>query len=80
MPDDIAVRQIMDGRVAHFKSLTKSPQAFVDTRLPGHERDIYNVIGPGVSEDPALLPAIADAQGQAPSKVTSARYLIRQLI
>ncbi len=63
MPDDIAVRQLMDGRVAHFDTLTKSPQAFVDTRLPGHERDIYNVIGPGVSEDPALLPAIADAQG-----------------
>lgn len=63
MPDDIAVRQLMDGRVAHFKSLTKSPQAFVDTRLPHHKRDIYNVIGSGVSEDPDLLPAIADAQG-----------------
>ena len=37
MPDDIAVRQLMDGRVAHFKSLTKSPQAFVDTRLPDHD-------------------------------------------
>jgi quercetin dioxygenase-like cupin family protein len=62
MPDDIAQRQVMDGRIAHFSELTKSPQAFVDTRLPEHARDIYNVIGPGVSEDPALLPTIADAQ------------------
>jgi mannose-6-phosphate isomerase-like protein (cupin superfamily) len=62
MPDDLAVRQLLDGRVAHFNTLTKSPQAFVDTRIPEHARDIYNVIGPGVSEDPALLPAIMDAQ------------------
>lgn len=53
---------MLDGRIAHFSDLTKSPQAFVDTRLPEHARDIYNVIGPGVSEDPELLPSIADAQ------------------
>ena len=52
----------LEGRVAHFKSLAKSPQAFVDTRLPEHARDIYNVIGPGVTEDPALAPAIKDAR------------------
>ena len=34
MPDDIAVRQLMDGRVAHFKSLAKSPQALECSRRP----------------------------------------------
>lgn len=52
----------MAKRIARFDELKASPQAFVDTRLPGHERDIYNVIGAGVSEDPALKPAIVDAQ------------------
>jgi mannose-6-phosphate isomerase-like protein (cupin superfamily) len=62
MADDKSGACVLDGRIAHFSDLTKSPQAFVDTRLPEHARDIYNVIGPGVSEDPALLPSIADAQ------------------
>ncbi|NQV54507.1 MAG: cupin domain-containing protein [Rhodospirillales bacterium] len=52
----------LDGRVARFKDLSKSPKAFVDTILPEHARDIYNVIGFGVTEDAALQPAIADAQ------------------
>ena len=52
----------MAERVARFDELKPSPQAFVDTRLPGHERDIYNVIGAGVTEDPDLKPAIVDAQ------------------
>ena len=49
-------------RTARFKDLKPSKQAFVDTRLPEHVRDIYNVIGPGVTEDPSLSPAITDAQ------------------
>ena len=53
----------MAERVARFDKLQVSPQAFVDTRLPGHERDIFNVIGKGVTEDSSLKPAIGDAQG-----------------
>jgi mannose-6-phosphate isomerase-like protein (cupin superfamily) len=53
-------REQMLRRVARFKELRPSKQAFVDTRLPGHERDIFNVIGRGVTEDPELAPAIAD--------------------
>jgi uncharacterized RmlC-like cupin family protein len=53
-------RDQMLRRVARFKGLRPSKQAFVDTRLPGHERDIFNVIGRGVTEDPDLAPAIAD--------------------
>ena len=62
MASDNSETGVLDGRIAHFGDLTKSPQAFIDTRLPEHARDIYNVIGPGVSEDPALLPSITDAQ------------------
>lgn len=49
-------------RVAKFKDLKPSKQAFVDTRLPEHVRDIFNVIGPGVTEDASLRPAITDVQ------------------
>ena len=53
----------MSGRVARFGELRPSKQAFVDTRIPEHVRDIYNVIGRGVTEDPELRPAIAAAEG-----------------
>lgn len=52
----------MQARVARFADLTPSKQAFVDTRLPDYHRDIYNVIGRGVTEDPDLAPAITDAR------------------
>ena len=52
----------MLSRLARFKELEVSAQAFVDTRLPDHERDIYNVIGHGVTEDADLAPAITDAR------------------
>jgi mannose-6-phosphate isomerase-like protein (cupin superfamily) len=55
-------KQEMASRVARFDKLEASPQAFLDTRIPGHERDIFNVIGPGVTEDPKLRPAITDAR------------------
>ena len=45
-------------RTARFGDLVASKQAFVDTRLPEYERDIFNVIGEGVTEDPVLKPAI----------------------
>lgn len=49
-------------RVARFKDLRPSHQAFIDSRIPGHEREIFNVIGRGVTEDASLKPAITDAQ------------------
>jgi hypothetical protein len=48
--------------VARFKDLTASEYAFVDSKIPGHERLTYNVIGGGVTEDPSLAPAIPDAR------------------
>lgn len=52
----------MRARTARFSHLTPSKQAFVDTRIPQYARDIYNVIGRGVTEDPNLRPAITDAR------------------
>ena len=52
----------MAPRIARMKDLQPSKQAFVDTRMPAHFRDIYNVIGRGVTEDPDLAPAITDAR------------------
>jgi uncharacterized RmlC-like cupin family protein len=49
-------------RVARFKRLTPSEHAFVDSKIPGHERLIYNVIGSGVTEDASLASAISDAR------------------
>ncbi len=55
-------REEMLSRVARFGEMTPSKQAFVDTRLPEFARDIYNVIGRGVTEDASLAPAIRDAR------------------
>jgi len=49
-------------RVARFKELKPSRKAFVDSLIPGHEREIFNVIGRGVTEDVSLNPAITDAR------------------
>ena len=49
-------------RVARFKDLTSSSKAFVDTRIPEYQREIYNIIGRGVTEDSGLEPMIADNQ------------------
>ena len=55
-------KQEMLTRVARFKDLKPSTKAFVDTLIPGHERQIFNVIGRGVTEDTTLQPAITDAR------------------
>ena len=56
-------KEQMRKRVARFAALRPSRQAFVDSRIPGHERAIFNVIGRGVTKDASLQPAIVDAQG-----------------
>jgi len=52
----------MQARVARFKELKGSKQAYVDTRIPDYHRDIFNVIGRGVTEDKDLAPSITDAR------------------
>ena len=52
--------EALRARVARFKDLQSSSEAFVDTRIPEFNREIYNVIGRGVTEDAKLKPAIED--------------------
>mgnify|MGYP001168975315 CR=1 FL=1 len=52
----------MAKRTARFKELSYSSQGYLDTRMPAHKRNTYNVIGTGVTEDENLKPAILDAE------------------
>lgn len=47
-------------RVARYKDLESSSEAFIDTRIPEYNREIFNIIGRGVTEDPRLKPVIED--------------------
>ena len=58
---DLSVEE-MEQRVARYRNLKASKQAFVDTRIPEYERDIYNVIGRGVTEDASLTAEITDSR------------------
>ena len=49
----------MERHVARFKDQKSSSKAFIDTYIPGHERDIFSIIGGGVMEDPEMNPPIA---------------------
>ena len=51
---------MLRARVARFKDLKSSSEAFIDTRIPEFNREIFNIIGRGVTEDPRLKPAIED--------------------
>ena len=51
----------METNIARFHELNGSSEAFIDSRLPGHQRKKINLIGMGVVEataDPALMPNI----------------------
>ena len=48
----------MERHVARFDQLKSSSQAFLDTRIPGYEREIFSIIGNGVQEDPNMNPPI----------------------
>ena len=49
----------MESHVARFADQKSSDKAFIDTRIPGHEREIFSIIGGGVMEDPEMNPPIA---------------------
>lgn len=49
----------MERQVARFNDQNSSAKAFIDTRIPGHERDIFSIIGGGVMEDPDMNPPLA---------------------
>ncbi|NKB48465.1 MAG: cupin domain-containing protein [Alphaproteobacteria bacterium] len=60
---EISVEEMERERVARFGNSKPNPMMFVDTRLPEHARDLFSVIGPGVSEDPSTRPSITDSHG-----------------
>ncbi len=62
----ISVAEMEAKYVAREKDISGSEMAFIDQRIPGHEREICNVIGMNVTEnrdDPALVPALGSAHG-----------------
>ncbi len=54
--------EMLRSRVARFKDLKSSAEAFIDTRIPEFNREIFNIIGRGVTEDARLKPAIEDSR------------------
>lgn len=53
----------MRARIALFAEQTPDKNLMITQSIPGMQRDIYSIIGPGVSEKDATRPAIADSTG-----------------
>jgi uncharacterized RmlC-like cupin family protein len=53
----------MEKRVARFKTLTPHPVTFLDQALPENRRDVFNIIGRGVSEEKGAAAEITDVDG-----------------
>ena len=53
----------MERRVARFKKLTPHPTTFLDQAFPENERDVFNIIGRGVSEEKDASAEITDVDG-----------------
>ena len=60
---EISTDQMERERVARFADTEPNPMMFVDTRLPEHARELFSIIGSGVSEDPATRPSITGGHG-----------------
>ena len=46
----ISADDMTSQRIARYADLRANAEAFVDIRIPGNARDVYQIIGPGVSE------------------------------
>lgn len=53
----------MSERIAVFEDQTPSQQLLITQSIPGFQRDIYSIIGRGVSENAETRPAIVDSTG-----------------
>jgi mannose-6-phosphate isomerase-like protein (cupin superfamily) len=56
-------REDMLKRTAFFNKLTPSARPLVDAVLPQFQREIFNIIGGGVTEDPTMQIPIRDVEG-----------------
>lgn len=54
---DYSVEEMLK-HVARFKEQRSTSKSFIDTRIPGHEREIFSLIGQSTMEDPDLRPSI----------------------
>ena len=62
----ISVAEMEQKHVVRYADCNGSDLAYLDQRLPGHEREIVNVIGMNVTEnmdDPDLVPKLGNAFG-----------------
>ncbi|HCP01370.1 MAG TPA: cupin domain-containing protein [Rhodospirillaceae bacterium] len=53
----------MRSRIALFSEQTGNKQLMITQSIPGFQRDIYSIIGRGVSEDSETRPGILDSTG-----------------
>tara|TARA_R110002110_G_scaffold2756_4_gene13351 strand:+ start:13588 stop:14136 length:549 start_codon:yes stop_codon:yes gene_type:complete len=53
----------MRSRIAVFAEQTGNDQLMITQGIPGFQRDIYSIIGRGVSEDAGTQPGIVDSTG-----------------
>jgi uncharacterized RmlC-like cupin family protein len=63
MASRIVTREEMLERVAVFRQLTPSSRPLVDAVLPQFHREIFNIIGRGVTEDATMKVPIAAVDG-----------------
>ena len=63
MPNRQVSREEMLQRVAKFDSLQSSSRPLVDAVLPQFHREIFNIIGSGVTEDPTMKVPITAVEG-----------------
>ena len=62
----VSKEEMLAKHVVRFADCRGSDLAFLDQRIPGHEREIVNVVGMNVTEnmdDPALEPKLGTAHG-----------------
>jgi uncharacterized RmlC-like cupin family protein len=53
----------MERRTARFRKLAPHPVTFLDQALPENQRDVFNIIGRGVSEEKGAAAEITDVDG-----------------
>jgi uncharacterized RmlC-like cupin family protein len=63
MASRIVTKEEMLTRVARFSELTPSSRPLVDAVLPQFHRQIFNIIGGGVTEDPTMKVPITTVEG-----------------
>ena len=63
MASRIVTKEEMLQRVARFKELTPSARPLVDAVLPQFQREIFQIIGSGVTEDPTRKVPITAVEG-----------------